>query len=74
MKILTGELDAQKGTVVRPRKFGVSKYGLGNRAIKATVVARDETTEVNARNARLNPPPISPSACWRSPPASAWSG
>ena len=23
MKILTGELDAQKGTVVRPRKFGV---------------------------------------------------
>src|SRR5881398_2615899 len=25
MKILTGELDAQKGTVVRPRKFGVLK-------------------------------------------------
>jgi len=23
MKILTGELDPQKGTVVRPRKFGV---------------------------------------------------
>jgi len=23
MKVLTGELDAQKGTVVRPRKFGV---------------------------------------------------
>src|SRR6201999_3875972 len=25
MKVLTGELDAQKGTVVRPRKFGVLK-------------------------------------------------
>jgi ATPase subunit of ABC transporter with duplicated ATPase domains len=23
MKVLTGELDAQKGTIVRPRKFGV---------------------------------------------------
>src|SRR6201990_3260695 len=25
MKVLTGELDAQKGTVVRPKKFGVLK-------------------------------------------------
>jgi ATPase subunit of ABC transporter with duplicated ATPase domains len=23
MKVLTGEIDAQKGTVVRPKKFGV---------------------------------------------------
>jgi ATPase subunit of ABC transporter with duplicated ATPase domains len=55
MKVLTGELDAQKGTVVRPRKFGVLKQDqyefdahrvidtviMGNRGLWAALEERD---------------------------------
>ncbi len=55
MKILTGEIDAQKGTVVRPRKLGVlsqdqfafDKYGvlstviMGNKRLWAALEERD---------------------------------
>ena len=55
MKILTGELDAQKGTVVRPRKFGVLRQDqfafdayravdtviMGNKALWAALEERD---------------------------------
>lgn len=41
MKILTGELDAQKGTVVRPRKFGVlrqDQFAFDNYRVIDTVI------------------------------------
>ncbi len=55
MKVLTGELDAQKGTVVRPRKFGVLKQNqyefdayrvidtviMGNKALWAALEERE---------------------------------
>src|SRR5579885_2935865 len=55
MKILTGELDAQKGTVVRPKKLGVLRQDqyafdafrvidtviMGNKALWAAMEARD---------------------------------
>ena len=55
MKVLTGELDAQKGTVVRPRKFGVLKQDqyefdayrvidtviMGNKALWAALEERE---------------------------------
>src|ERR1700742_3080081 len=56
MKVLTGELDAQKGTVVRPRRFGVLSQDqfafdafrvidtviMGNRPLWAALSERDE--------------------------------
>ncbi|HSU18257.1 MAG TPA: ATP-binding cassette domain-containing protein, partial [Acidobacteriaceae bacterium] len=55
MKVLTGELDAQKGTVVRPKKFGVLKQNqyefdafrvidtviMGNKALWAALEQRE---------------------------------
>jgi ATPase subunit of ABC transporter with duplicated ATPase domains len=55
MKVLTGELDAQKGTVVRPKKFGVLKQNqyefdayrvidtviMGNKALWAALEERE---------------------------------
>jgi ATPase subunit of ABC transporter with duplicated ATPase domains len=55
MKVLTGEIDAQKGTVVRPRKFGVLKQDqyefdayrvldtviMGNKALWAAMEERE---------------------------------
>ncbi len=55
MKVLTGEIDAQKGTVVRPRKFGVLKQDqyefdayrvidtviMGNKALWAALEERE---------------------------------
>ena len=41
MKVLTGELDAQKGTVVRPRKFGVlrqDQFAFDNYRVIDTVI------------------------------------
>ncbi|HET7104990.1 MAG TPA: ATP-binding cassette domain-containing protein [Terracidiphilus sp.] len=59
MKILTGELDAQKGTVVRPRKFGVLRQDqfafdayrvidtviMGNKPLWAALEERDRIYE-----------------------------
>jgi ATPase subunit of ABC transporter with duplicated ATPase domains len=59
MKILTGELDAQKGTVVRPRKFGVLRQDqfafdayrvidtviMGNKPLWAAMEERDRIYE-----------------------------
>jgi len=59
MKILTGELDAQKGTVVRPRKFGVLRQDqfafdafrvidtviMGNKPLWAALAERDRIYE-----------------------------
>ena len=59
MKVLTGELDAQKGTVVRPRKIGVLKQNqyefdafrvidtviMGNAALWAALEERDRLYE-----------------------------
>jgi ATPase subunit of ABC transporter with duplicated ATPase domains len=59
MKILTGELDAQKGTVVRPRKFGVLRQDqfafdsyrvidtviMGNKGLWAALEERDRIYE-----------------------------
>src|SRR6202044_326620 len=59
MKILTGELDAQKGTVVRPRKFGVLRQDqfafdayrvldtviMGNKRLWAAMEERDRIYE-----------------------------
>src|SRR5260370_6316689 len=59
MKILTGELDAQKGNVVRPRKFGVLRQDqfafdayrvidtviMGNRPLWAALEERDRIYE-----------------------------
>ena len=59
MKVLTGEIDAQKGTVVRPRKFGVLKQNqyefdayrvvdtviMGNKALWAALEERDALYE-----------------------------
>jgi ATPase subunit of ABC transporter with duplicated ATPase domains len=59
MKLLTGELDPQKGTVVRPRKFGVISQDqfafdshrvidtviMGNRRLWAAMVERDRIYE-----------------------------
>ena len=56
MKILTGEIDAQKGTVVRPKKFGVLKQNqyefdayrvidtviMGNKALWAALEEREQ--------------------------------
>src|SRR5215472_9292182 len=56
MKVLTGELDAQKGTVVRPKKFGVLKQNqyefdayrvvdtviMGNKALWAALEEREQ--------------------------------
>src|ERR1700753_1290679 len=55
MKVLTGEIDAQKGTVVRPKKFGVLKQNqyefdayrvidtviMGNKALWAALEERE---------------------------------
>ncbi len=59
MKVLTGELDAQKGTVVRPRKFGVLRQDqfafdafrvidtviMGNKPLWAALEERDRIYE-----------------------------
>jgi len=59
MKVLTGELDAQKGTVVRPKKFGVLKQNqyefdayrvidtviMGNKALWAALEERERIYE-----------------------------
>src|ERR1700754_5187882 len=59
MKILTGELDAQKGTVVRPKKIGVLKQDqyefdayrvidtvlMGNKALCAALEERERIYE-----------------------------
>jgi ATPase subunit of ABC transporter with duplicated ATPase domains len=59
MKVLTGEIDAQKGTVVRPRKFGVLRQDqfafdayrvidtviMGNKALWAALEERDKIYE-----------------------------
>jgi len=59
MKVLTGDLDAQKGTVVRPRKFGVLRQDqfafdayrvidtviMGNRPLWAALEERDRIYE-----------------------------
>src|SRR6202008_1951667 len=59
MKILTGDLDAQKGTVVRPRKFGVLRQDqfafdtyrvidtviMGNKPLWAALEERDRIYE-----------------------------
>src|SRR3974390_3368921 len=59
MKVLTGEIDAQKGTVVRPRKFGVLSQDqfafdayrvidtglMGNRRLWAALEERDRIYE-----------------------------
>ena len=59
MKVLTGELDAQKGTVVRPRKFGVLRQDqfafdayrvidtviMGNKPLWAAMEERDRIYE-----------------------------
>src|ERR1700674_868827 len=59
MKILTGELDAQKGSVVRPRKFGVLRQDqfafaayrvidtviMGNKPLWAAMEERDRIYE-----------------------------
>ncbi len=59
MKVLTGELDAQKGTVVRPRKFGVLRQDqyafdafrvidtviMGNKGLWAALEERDRIYE-----------------------------
>ncbi len=58
MKVLTGELDAQKGTVVRPKKLGVLRQDqyafdayrvidtviMGNKALWAALEERDRST------------------------------